>query len=504
MRTALAILSGALLALSFPQFGHPAFAWVALVPLLLGIERMRSWPSAFQLGLVAGVVHFAGTVYWIGDVMVAYGGLARPVAWLVTALLVAYLALFPAAFAVGMVMVRPAGGQMALLWAPAIWVATELGRLHLLGGFPWELLGYSQTFVTPIAQLASVFGVYGISALVVFVNVCIALAVVASGRVRGLAISAAAVAVTVTAALGSARVRDGGMLRAGEPLKVGLLQGNIAQDLKWDPGMRRTILDRYLGLARQAATSGAELVVWPESATPVSFDRDLMAQEEIRQLSRETGASQLVGTTEVEPGTPAAYYNSAFLLDTRGDTAGVYRKIRLVPFGEYVPLKGILFFVAPLVETVADFSPGQSQEPLPVNGSRVSTAICYEIIYPGLIRQFVLRGSQLLTAITNDAWYGTSSAPYQHFQQAAMRAIEQGRYLVRAANTGISGIVDPYGRVVASTPLFETRVVTGEVRMLSTLTVYGRIGDVFAYACLAMTAAVLLGVASTRRRPPGR
>lgn len=436
--------------------------------------------------------------------MVVYGGLARPVAWLVTALLVAYLALFPAAFAVAMVMVRRAGGQTTHLWAPVIWVATELGRLHLLGGFPWELVGYSQTFVTPIAQLASVLGVYGVSALVVFVNACVALALVGSGRRRGLAIAAAAVGVAVTALLGSARVRDGRLVSAGQPFKVGLLQGNIAQDLKWDPGMRRTILDRYLGLARQAATSGAELVVWPESATPFAFDGDVMAQEEIRQLSRETGVFQLVGTTEVEPGTPAAFYNSAVLLDPQGDTAGVYRKIRLVPFGEYVPLKGILFFVAPLVETVADFSPGRSGEPLPVNGSSVSTAICYEIIYPGLIRQFVVRGSQLLTAITNDAWYGTSSAPHQHFQQAAMRAIEQGRYLVRAANTGISGIVDPYGRVVSRTPLFETRLVTGEVRMLTALTVYGRIGDVFAYACLVITAAVLLSIATARRRSPGR
>jgi apolipoprotein N-acyltransferase len=171
--------------------------------------------------------------------------------------------------------------------------------------------------------------------------------------------------------------------------------------------------------------------------------------------------------------------------------------MHLVPFGEYVPLKRIFFFAAPLVEAVSDFSAGDEATLLPVNGHPVSTAICYEIVYPGLVRRFVQGGSELLTTITNDAWFGRTSAPYQHFEQAAMRAVEEGRYLVRAANTGISGIVDPYGRVLAATGIYQPAVTIGDVRFIRTLTVYARIGDVFAYACALLTA--LLLVMSHRR-----
>jgi len=197
----------------------------------------------------------------------------------------------------------------------------------------------------------------------------------------------------------------------------------------------------------------------------------------------------------VEPGAPPKYYNAAFMVQPDGRTAAVYRKVHLVPFGEYVPLQSLLFFVGSIVESVSDFTPGEAIVPLPLDGVTISTAICYEIVYPGLVRQAVRQGSQLLTTITNDAWYGNSSAPHQHFLQASMRAIEQGRYLARAANTGISGIVDPYGRVLSRTGLFETTVVTGEVRLLSGLTVYGRIGDLFAYLCAALTFAAALAAA---------
>jgi apolipoprotein N-acyltransferase len=201
------------------------------------------------------------------------------------------------------------------------------------------------------------------------------------------------------------------------------------------------------------------------------------------------------------PGAAERYYNAAFLISPAGSIEAVYRKMHLVPFGEFVPLKRILFFVAPLVEAVSDFSPGMEPVTLPVAGHVSSTAICYEVVYPGLIGRFVDRGSELLTTITNDAWFGTSSAAYQHFDQAAMRAIEQGRYLARSANTGISGFVDPYGRVLVETPLFAAAVRVREVRFLQERTIYGRIGDVFAYAGLLLTLLVLMvGSAGRFRR----
>ena len=171
---------------------------------------------------------------------------------------------------------------------------------------------------------------------------------------------------------------------------------------------------------------------------------------QIRTLARQAKVPILLGSDQFARGAngvPTTFYNAAFLVGADGTTGGVYRKMHLVPFGEYVPLKQLLFFAGPLVEAVSDFSAGDEAALLPVGGHLISTAICYEVVYPDLVRQFVAGGSELLTTITNDAWFGTSSAPHQHFEQASMRAIEEGRYLVRSANTGISGIVDPYGRV---------------------------------------------------------
>jgi apolipoprotein N-acyltransferase len=211
----------------------------------------------------------------------------------------------------------------------------------------------------------------------------------------------------------------------------------------------------------------------------------------------------LVGSDQIEwrvvndRRVPDKFFNSAFLVRSDGSTAAVYRKIHLVPFGEYVPLKRLLFFAAPLVEAVSDFSAGEKAELLPLDGHRISTAICYEIVYPDLVRRFVTGGSEMLTTITNDAWFGKTSAPYQHFEQAAMRAIENGRYLVRAAITGICGFVDPYGRVLQRSAIYERAVVLGEARFLRTSTFYTRHGDVLAYASVALTLAVLL--AGSRR-----
>lgn len=499
----LALLSGVLLAISFPQFGHPAFGWIALTPLLAALASHRSRmapPRAFTLGFVSGAAYFAGTVYWASATIRTYGGLSLPVSVLATALLVAYLALFPALFALAVAWLGDRLGTRALMLAPAVWVTSEMGRTYFWSGFPWLLLGYSQTTVLPIAQVASVAGVFGLSGLVASVGTGLAYLAVSRNR-RAWAIAAAPIAgAALLAVWGAGRMQAADLTRAGTPLKLALVQGNVPQIEKWDPARAEAILRRYLSLTRDAAAGGARLVIWPESATPFYYEQDEAGGERIRDLVRATGVRLLFGSDQLEAGQSPKYYNAAFMLQPDGQTVAVYRKMHLVPFGEYVPLKSLLFFVGPLVQGVSDFSPGESMVELPIDGATISTAICYEIVYPGLVRQAVHHGSQLLTTITNDAWYGYSSAPYQHFLQASMRAIEQGRYLARAANTGISGIVDPYGHVLARSALFQTTVVTGDVRLLSDLTVYGRIGDLFAYICVALTAAALF--AARRRRSP--
>jgi apolipoprotein N-acyltransferase len=488
-----AALSGALLALSFPSLGHPIAAWVALVPLLVALSGTRSRRLAFQAGWLTGLVHFAGILPWLTQVMMEFGGFPRPLAIGLNGLLVAYLALFPALFAWMLVVLGQRFGTPALLAAGPVWLTTELGRLWLLGGFPWELLGYSQTDVLPVAQLASLFGVHGVTVLVVFVNSAIAVALTGSRRQALTAVATAAMLVTAVVLFGLARLADNRLITQGTPLRVGLVQGNVAQGEKWDPGLRRAILERYLALSRETAGRGAELIVWPESATPFEFEEH-PSGEEVRQLVRDTGTHLLFGSTQRRQDTAVRLFNAAFALGPDGETVGVYHKRHLVPFGEYVPMASLLSFAQPLVESIVPFTPGTGPVTLQVGPYLTSTAICYEIIYPALVRSFVRDGSQLLTTITNDAWYGRTAAPHQHFQQATMRAIEQGRYLVRAANTGISGVVDPYGRVVARSALFETTTITEEVRLLDGLTVYGRFGDLLPYLCLMSTLTAVVAV----------
>ncbi len=490
----LAVVSGILLALSFPKFGHPALAWVALAPLLVALDR-QPLGRAFGLGLTSGVVFFAGTLYWITGVMAVYGGLNIVSAILINAALIAYLALFPAAFAVVTSRLRWAGDPRTLMVAPFVWVATELGRTHLLTGFPWVLLGYSQVRVLPVAQLASVVGVYGLSALVASVSA--ALAVFALGHARSRIDRALPLVVTVAmvfgvAAWGNFRLSRGELTRAGRPIRVGLVQGNVDQAEKWDNRRAADIFRSYLRMTSQAIGQGVDMVLWPESSTPFYFEEDRAGAQEVRALAHQANIAILLGSDQIEHGAETKYYNSAFLVQPNGSTDGVYRKMHLVPFGEYVPLKKLLFFAAPLVEAVSDFSAGDAAVLLPLNGHLISTAICYEIVYPDLVRRFVGAGSELLTTITNDAWFGRTAAPYQHFAQASMRAIENGRYLVRSANTGISGVVDPYGRVLSESRLFEPAILVSEARLLREPTVYTRTGDVFAYISALATLGLLV------------
>jgi apolipoprotein N-acyltransferase len=499
----LAFFSGVLLALSFPRFGHPALAWIALVPLLValsgGLEarRRRSAFAAFKLGLVTGVTYFVGTIYWTGTVLQGFGGLPAPLAYLAMLLLALYLALYPAFAAVIAAYLVERAGPRALLLVPAVWVSTEFLRGFLFGGFPWVPLGNSQVDVLPVVQLASVTGVYGLSALVAFVNGSLAWGVLSQGRERLAAVAAAMLVVAATGTWGGLRIADGTLTREGTPVRIGLIQGNIAQEDKWNPSEARRIFTTYIAMTRDAVRRGAEFVIWPESSTPFMFEEDPVGGEMLRSLAREVGVPILFGSDQVErTADTIRLFNSAFLLKPDGSTAAVYRKIHLVPFGEYIPLKQWLYFVSPLVERLAEFAPGTSTVMLPIGEHNVTTAICYEVVYPSLIRDAVLQGSTLLTTITNDGWYGYSSAPYQHFAMASMRAIEQGRYLARSANTGISGIVDPYGRVVQQSAIFEQVGLVGEARILTRRTMYAALGDVVAWASMLLT---IIALAATRR-----
>jgi apolipoprotein N-acyltransferase len=506
---------------------------MALTPLIVAVLRpapstSRTTRRAFRLGLLTGIAYFSGTLYWLVETMTTFGGLGVPVALLAAGLLVAYLSLFPAAFAVVLARLRKSlGVRGAVLCAAPVWVTTELGRQYLWDGFPWALLGYSQVTVLPIAQLASLTGVYGLSFLLALTSAAVALVILDSnqgkldsdqgkldskqgtldtsagelasgGRTRWAVAVAVATLVAACAIWGRWRITDGSLARSSDPIRVAVVQGNVAQDDKWNPALRDHIIGRYVSMTRQAVEQGATFVIWPESSFPVYFEEDLRGHV-VRRLAREAGITMLVGSDQVERVRPDAtpdaldnrFYNAAFLITPDGSTAAVYRKMHLVPFGEYVPLQRLLFFVGPIVQAVSNFTPGERPVLLPVGDRRVSTAICYEVVYGNLIRRFVLDGSELLTTITNDAWYGRSSAAYQHWDQAAMRAIENGRYLARAANTGVSGFVDPYGRVLQKSNLFEQAVLVDDVRLTQVRTLYTRTGDLIAWLSAFATAALL-------------
>jgi apolipoprotein N-acyltransferase len=441
------------------------------------------------LGLITGFIHYAGTVYWTGATVSTFGGLPVIVAVLVAGLLVLYMAAYIAVFgAITAVLIRRF--QTAGMWlAPAVWVAVEYLRGILIGGFPWIPLGNTMVTFLPIAQLASLVGVQGLSLFVALLNVGFAIAAVSTGRKQLVGAGTSIALILIVSTWGGLRLRAN-ELTQGQPIQVGLIQGNIAQQDKWNPARAEMILERYLQLSRQAVEKGAQFLIWPEASTPFYFEEEPEGAL-VRRMVRELQTPLLLGSDEMEPGDPPRNYNSAFMLDRAGATAAVYRKMHLVPFGEYVPFQRLLFFVAPLVEAVSAFSPGVRVTMLPVEGHMVSTAICYEVTYPALQREAVRQGSEMLTTITNDAWYGESSAAFQHFEMAAMRAIEQGRYLVRSANTGISGIIDPYGRVLIKTNLFETAAVVGEARFVQTRTVYATIGDLAAHVSAAVVMVAL-------------
>ncbi len=480
---------------------------VALLPASAPAPTLR---RAFTLGLLTGIVYFAGTLYWLVETMTTFGGLATVIAGFAAALLVAYLSLFPAVFAMVLVRLRRSLGlSAAILSAAPVWVATELGRQYVWDGFPWALLGYSQISILPIAQLAAVTGVYGLSALLALSAAAIAFLIVgerADGRRRWIVAATVAAMIGACAIWGRARMADGSLEAVGDLVRVAVVQGNILQSDKWNPRLRDAIIGRYLTMTREGIDRGAKFILWPESSMPVNFEDDVIRASGVRRIAREAGVTLLIGSDQeerVHPGAPVGdptnrLFNAAFLIKPDGTVGAVYRKMHLVPFGEYVPLKRLLFFVGPIVESVGDFTPGTDAALLPVDSHHASTAICYEVIYGNLIRRFTNEGSELLTTITNDAWYGWSSAAYQHWDQAAMRAIENGRYLARAANTGVSGFVDPYGRVIEKSALFEQALLVQEVKFLRTRTIYSRIGDLVAWLCLAFTIAALL--ASWRMR----
>lgn len=508
-----AIVGGCMLTAAFPKTGLAGLAWLALVPLLV-LLRGATARDAFRIGMVFGLAHYLTLLYWVVFTMRTYGYLPWWQCISLLVLLAAYLALYPALFACLLAGLCRKPGHLLLL-APTLWVALEYVRSFLLTGFPWGLVGYSQFNWLYIIQVADILGVYGVSFVVVLFNAAVyVLLLFVAGKHwsghpvdKGWALQALVLPLVVLSLVlfyGKARVgaMDAAMAAAFSP-RVAVVQGNIDQARKWDPAFQIQTTKKYVDLTVSAAENRPDLVVWPETATPFYFQASPNLTRLVTDAVDQAGVHLLLGspTVQGEPG-DLAYYNSAYLVAPDGRVTGRYDKVHLVPFGEYVPLKRLLSFVGKMVAQVGDFSPGERGRTLAwLDGHPpIGVQICFEVIFPALSRSMVNKGAGVLVNLTNDAWFGKTGAAYQHFSMTVFRAVENRRSLVRAANTGISGFVAPSGRVVASTGLFEDAVVIHAVPLLTTKTVYTRLGDLLPLACL-LALALVMGWSMILNRP---
>jgi apolipoprotein N-acyltransferase len=492
-RLALAVGAGLALHLAYPRPGWDLLAWVAVAPVLALAVTARSPGRAFAEGWLGGLAFFLPLLRWLTHTMTTFSTLSWPVAVLVLLALAAYLALYWGAVAAALAWLRALLGPGTLWLAPPLWVAAELARGHVLGGFPWGLLGYAPSPRPALIQLAAWTGVYGVSALLVLVNGALAWALLV--RTRGAA--AVAAAVSAAAVGGALAVGAAGAARPGpERVTVALAQGNIDQAIKWDRSFQRQTLDIYAELTR--AVAGSRLVVWPEAAVPAYLLHEPQILGRLMDLSMEVRMPLLVGALDAtRQGRAVHYLNSAFLVNRRAVTAR-YDKMHLVPFGEYVPLKRLLFFVEAIAAEIGDFTSGLRPVLFPLDEAPFGTVICYEVVFPELFRQFVAQGARFMVNITNDAWFGDSGGPLQHLAMVPLRAVENGVAVARAANTGVSALVHPSGRIDPTLGLLQRGVLQVAVPLRSGQTFYTRFGDVFAYLMSAVAAAAVAARATAR------
>ncbi|MGH7322898.1 MAG: apolipoprotein N-acyltransferase, partial [Candidatus Rokuibacteriota bacterium] len=470
--------------------------WVSVAPVLVLAVTARGPGTAFLEGWLAGCAFFVPLLRWLTHTMTTFSTLSWPLAGLVLLALSAYLALYWGAVAALVAWLRARLGESALWLAPVFWVTAELARTHVLTGFPWGLLGYVPYRRLDVIQFAAWTGVYGVSFVLMLANTAIAWSV-AQRRWSAAAVAGGVTGVMLAGTLLLAATRPGTPGHARVP--VALVQGNIDQAIKWNKAFQQETLRIYAELTRKAVP-GSRLIVWPEAAVPAYVRYEPWVLAWLAQLAAEVKTPLLVGAPDARPeGRATRFLNSAFLVGAEGIEAR-YDKMHLVPFGEYVPLKRLLFFVEAIAAEIGDFTPGRDRVIFSLDGARFGAVICYEVIFPDLFRRVVSEGAGFMVNITNDAWFGESGGPLQHLAMVPLRAVENGVAVVRAANTGVSAQIAPSGEIGPALGLSRRGVLRVEVPLRATRTFYTRFGDAFAYACSAVTAAALLtGLLVSRR-----
>ena len=518
-RAALAAATAVLLVAAFPfrageftlDLGMLA-GWLALVPFAL-LVRGLSPGRAFAWGAGAATLGMSGVLFWIYVVVVEHGAAAPPAGVLAVLALAAALGFYAGCVGAICAWLEPRSGAAGFLVLPAAWVAAEYLRgIAPFGGFPWALLGYSAHANGPVRELAALGGVYGLSFLMALFA-----ALTARQRWRP-ALAVLVVAHGTGFLLGVSGMRSAA--GAESVHRVGIVQGNISQSLKWDPAHADESFDAHLETSRLAAAAAPiDLIVWPEAAATVPLTGRYRAA--LSQLARETGATLLIGGLAIEAAFPGAreisdyrFFNSVYVVNPDGEFVDRYDKSQLVPFGEYLPMRPLLGLFVDAIASgragLAEITPGPGPRTVEAEGygpdHALTALICYEVIYPSLVRRAVQRGARVLVNVTNDAWYGRTSGPDQFAAIAAMRSAEHGLPMIRAANTGVSAIVAAGGQVLERTPLFERRALVAPLPPARPgPTLYTRLGDwvVWASGLFLLAAGLASGGRGLVRRGRG-
>lgn len=466
----LPIMSGILLISIQPPLTLFLLAFVAVIPLMLSLDGASTLKGAFMRGYVSGIVSYLGLVYWVVVAMNRFGGVH--ILWSIAALLlmVSYLAIYTGIFTGAVYFFERRVSVPAYLSAPVLWILLEYLRGTLLTGFPWSFIAHSQQNFLSFIQIISVTGTYFLSFLIVAVNSVI----YCYWKKKPISI-AYTIAIGCLVAISIVY----GMIRLSEPVeerfKVALIQGNIAQDIKWNAEMNRKTVQIYYDNTIKEA--GSDFIVWPETALPFIIESSEKMMSFMRSVPVMASANLLVGAVAGDE--RGRLYNAAYIFNKNGEIAGVYKKVHLVPFGEYTPFQKELAFLEKMSVAVGAFFPGPSHRPIETGMGKIGVLICYEGVFPSITVETVRSGAQVLVNITNDAWYERTSAAYQHLGFYVFRAIESDRYMLRSANTGISAVIDPRGRITGRTELFTEVNLRGRFSMRNTITPYVRYGDYF-------------------------
>ena len=512
-RLLLPAISAILLILAYPKFDIGFLAWVAFIPLFFAINHKNIIERAIA-GYFFGIVSFSGILYWLFNITVP-GAIA----------VILFLSTIPSLFCL---LTPPSiiGRPWSVIYVPAAWVLTEYLRSHIFTGFPWALLGYSQCSNLPVIQVADLTGAYGVSFLVMVVNFCIFKAIrtgqeknSSTDKMRApwiYVLFFALIAYIAVLGYGQNRIRR---VYPPQNLRVAVIQGNIPQEKKWDARYEEYIMNKYKLITEKALEEKPRLLIWPETSVPGYLEEEYLVSM-IIDIARKNNVFILAGMLR---GEADRVFNSAVLFSDKGETLGYYDKIHLVPMGEFIPFRQLFSWIRGFInKPIGDFDRGNaftvfrfrlsdmilSQETIQriTQFHSFSTLICFEDIFPDLSRNFVKKGARFLVNITNDAWFGNTAAPYQHVQASVFRAVENKVPVVRAANTGVSCIISPNGKIITTVKegrkeIFVDGYAVGTIPSPpATKTVYTRFGDVFSWICVGFVLFAILMMQVTRSR----